>query len=442
MRIALLLCLGLALIIRFATLSPPTRDADLDETIGEDVSFEATVIREPIHKENNQRIIAELESGARVTISAERYPKFRYGDRIQLSGKVRLPESFETDTGRTFAYDTYLEKDGIAYQMLYPSIELVRSGEGNILFRTLFSIRRAFLASLRNSLPEPHSSLVSGITIGVEDGLGKKYEDLFRAVGLIHIIVLSGYNITIVSESVIRLLGFFPRLVALSGGASAVVLFVIMAGASAATIRAAIMAILVVVARALGRKYNISRALLIAGCVMVFHNPHILLHDPSFQLSFLATLGLVYGTPLVKGLFQKLPETFGIRESAISTSATQLFVMPLILYQMGQMSLVALPANILVLWSMPAIMFSTLLTGVLGFISPFIALPFSFTAQLLSEYILFVAEALSKVPHASVTFPPMHWSMLVLMYGILGLWIFWKRKSSTELTKLYEAQRS
>lgn len=424
MRIAFLLCMGLTLTFRFLTLSSPTRDAHLDETIGEDVSFEAVVIREPVHKENNQRMLVELENGARVTVSMERYPKFMYGDRLKLSGKVRLPEDFETDTGRMFAYDAYLEKDGIAYQMLYPSIELVRSGEGNILFRTLFKIRRAFLASLRNSLPEPHSSLVSGITIGVEDGLGKKYEDLFRAVGLIHIIVLSGYNITIVSESVIRLLGFLPRLIALSSGASAVVLFVIMAGASAATIRAAIMAILVVVARMIGRKYDISRALLIAGCVMVFHNPHILLHDPSFQLSFLATLGLVYGTPLVKGLFQKLPETFGIRESAISTSATQLFVMPLILYQMGQMSLAALPANILVLWSMPAIMFSTLLTGVLGFISPFIALPFSFVAQLLSEYILFVAEALSKVPHASVTFPPLHWSVLIAMYVALGFWIW------------------
>lgn len=442
MRIAFLLCMSLALLLRFLTLSPPPRDVQLDETIGEEVSFEATVIREPVQKENNQRIVVELLSGARVIISAERYPKFKYGDHVQLSGKVRLPESFETDTGRIFVYDKYLEKDGIAYQMLYPTIELIESEQGNVIFETLFKIRRAFLDSIRRNLPEPNAGLVSGITIGVEDGLGKKFEEIFRTVGIIHIIVLSGYNITIVSESVIRVFSFLPRIVALSSGAITVVLFVIMAGASAATVRAAIMAILVVLARMIGRKYDISRALLIAGYVMVFHNPYILLHDPSFQLSFLATLGLVYGTPLVKSLFQKLPETFGIRESAISTSATQLFVMPLILYQMGQMSLVALPANILVLWSMPAIMFSTLLTGVLGFLSPFIALPFSFVAQLLSEYILFVAEALSKIPYASVTLPPLHWGMLALMYGILGLWILWKRKSSTELTKLHEAQRS
>ena len=421
----ILICVAVVAVgVRFLTLSPPVHDAYLDETLGKEVSFEALIIREPTHKENNQRIVVGLPSDARVTISAERYPKFEYGDYVKLSGKVRLPESFETESGRMFAYDSYLEKDGIAYQMLYPKTELISRNNGNVLFEALFKVRRAFLSSIRTTIPEPHASLVLGITIGVEDGLGKKFEDLFRTVGIIHIIVLSGYNITIVSEFMARAFKFLPHKLPSILGIMSVVLFVIMAGASAATIRAAIMAILVVVARLIDRPYNISRALLIAGGVMVFHNPHILFHDPSFQLSFLATLGLVYGTPLVARVFVKLPETFGIRESATTTAATQLFVLPLLLYQTGQMSVVALPANILVLWSMPFIMATTFGAGVIGFFSSTLALPFSLIAYTFSEYVFFIAETLARLPLALFALPPFHWSLLAVMYGTLFFLVY------------------
>ncbi|MEK7147475.1 MAG: ComEC/Rec2 family competence protein, partial [Patescibacteria group bacterium] len=98
----------------------------------------------------------------------------------------------------------------------------------------------------------------------------------FRTVGVIHIVVLSGYNITIVAEFIMRLLAFLPRAARLAGGALAIILFAVMTGGSATIVRASLMAILVVVARATGRIYGITRALLLAGFLMVLHNPKIL----------------------------------------------------------------------------------------------------------------------------------------------------------------------
>lgn len=422
------LILMAVIFVRFITLDPPIRDSHIDEHIEEKVEIKGLIVREPSHKENNQRLLVEVSSGARISVIAERFPRLRYGDVIRLKGKIREPEAFETETGRIFNYDSYLAKDGIAYQMLYPEVELISSGGGSVVFRALFAIRRSFLESISRGIREPNAALVSGITIGAEDGLGEKWEEIFRRVGLVHIIVLSGYNITIVADMLIRAFSFLPRIVALSSGAVGIIAFVLMAGASAATVRAGIMALLVIIAQTIGRRYDASRALCIAGGLMVLHNPHILLHDPSFQLSFLATLGLIYGTPLVSKWFVWIPEKAGFRESAVSTTATQLFVLPLLLYQTGNLSLISLPANISVLWTMSFVMLSTFCAGVVGIFSYWLAFPFALFAYLVSGYVLFIADVFSRIPFASLVVPPMHWGLLVLAYTALGFWIYMKKR--------------
>ena len=137
---------------------------------------------------------------------------------------------------------------------------------------------------------------------------------LFRIVGLIHIVVLSGYNMTVVADGVARLFRFLSLRSRTVVGTVLIILFSLMVGGGATVIRAAIMTILALIARTLGRVADAGRLLFIAGIIMLLENPRILLGDPSFQLSFLATLGLIYLSPLVEKRLMWIPsETMRIR---------------------------------------------------------------------------------------------------------------------------------
>jgi len=194
---------------------------------------------------------------------------------------------------------------------------------------------------------------------------------------------------------------------------------------TATVVRASFMALLVLLARATGRTYAITRALFIAGFFMILHNPKILVFDSSFQLSFTATIGLIYVAPKIEQYFKLVPTRWQLREFATATVATQLLVLPMILYKMGDLSLVALPVNLLILASIPITMLFGFLTGIIGFMSTFLSLPFAFVTYALLTYQLKVVDLFASLPFASLhvnSFPL--WGAL-LLYALYGL-LIWK----------------
>jgi competence protein ComEC len=118
------------------------------------------------------------------------------------------------------------------------------------------------------------------------------------------------------------------------------------------------MALLVLLARGTGRIYDVRRALFLVAAAMIMWEPRILFFDPGFQLSFLATFGLLYLSEPVEKKLIWLPEWGGLRGATTSTLATQIFVLPWLLYQTGEISIVALPVNLLVLAAVPLTMLS------------------------------------------------------------------------------------
>jgi len=155
----------------------------------------------------------------------------------------------------------------------------------------------------------------------------------------------------------------------------------------------------------------------------VFTNPLILLHDPSFQLSFLATLGLLLLSEKISARLTFVPEKFLLREVASATLATQIFVLPLLLYQTGNLSLVALPANLFILAAIPGAMLFGFLTGMAGFVSAGIASLFGFITYLFLAYILSAVNFFSHLPFAAVTVPEFPVWVLLGAYAFLGIFI-------------------
>lgn len=402
----------------------------LEAHVGQNVVLTGIIAEEPSQKEKNQHLVVRTEGliegsattsvQARVLVSAERYPRFAYGDRVTLSGVVKKPASFETDNGRTFDYVHYLAKDAIFYTMVYPSVERVATGEGNPLRAGLFAIRHIFLGGLQSVLPEPENALLAGITIGADDALGDALNTQFRTAGIVHIVVLSGYNITIVADWLMKLVAFFlPFALSLATGALGIIAFALLAGTSATVVRASIMSLLALLARATGRTYVVGRALWIAGGAMLLYNPLLLVFDPSFQLSFLATIGLIYGSPMVAMYMRRVTVRYGLRELLSATIATQIFVLPLILYRGGVFPLYAIPVNLLVLPIVPPLMGIGMLVGALGALHPLLGIPLALVAYALLRFILIVVELFTALPFAGIALPPFSFFILAALYAVI-----------------------
>jgi competence protein ComEC len=183
------------------------------------------------------------------------------------------------------------------------------------------------------------------------------------------------------------------------------------------------MATLALVARATGRNYDVARALILAGVFMIFLNPMLLVYDVSFQLSFLATVAVIFLAPRIEKYFLWVPDIFELRDIVSVTVAAYIFVFPFILYQMGNFSLVALPANVLILPFIPFTMALGFLTGFAGLIWYVLAVPFGFISYLFLHYELSVISFFSNLPFAAFYFPdfPLFLTTLIYVYFIYRL---------------------
>lgn len=413
----------------FADRSGP--QVALDSYIGQSITLEGLVVDEPDERESVTRLVIAVEK-TKILITTIREPKYSYGDRISISGKLEKPENFTDETTlREVDYVSHLAKDGIYYEMFKPRIEFLARGDGNWFIEKLFAFKHAFITNINRVIPEPHSALLGGLVVGAKQSLGKKLLDDFRTVGVIHIVVLSGYNITIIAYFIEWLFSGLRKNARLIIAATAMILFALMVGASATVVRATIMALLVILARSSGRVYIVTRALLIAGFFMLLHNPKILVFDTSFQLSFLATVGLIYLSPLVESRVQWVTERCGIRAIVVATVATQLFVLPFLLYKTGVFSIVSLPVNLLILSAIPITMLFGFLAGMTAFISTVLALPFAYGAYALLAYELAVVEWFARLPFAAVALASFPLWLVVLWYAGYGVIILRMRQKNS-----------
>ena len=395
-----------------------------EEQVGVKISLQGVVVDEPDERENYTRYIVELGKGINMLITAHHYPSFEYGDKVEVKGILKKPKDFSE-----FSWSDYLAKDDIFFEIFYPEIKLIASNQGSFIKYQLLSLKEKILSNVSLVIPEPHSALLGGLTFGAKRSMPSELLEDFRKTGIIHIVVLSGYNVTIVADAIMRVFSFLPFLFGIGFGVLGIMGFAIMAGASATVVRASLMAILVLLARATGRIYEITIALFAAGFLMLLHNPKILRFDASFQLSFLATIALIYVVPIIEPHLKFFPKKWKIREVASATIATQIFVLPLLLYKMGLFSVVSLPVNLLILLFIPATMFFGFVTAAAGFISTLISTPLGWITYGLLEYQLKVVELFSALPFVSFNIPNFPLWLMLLVYVTYAI-LFVKLRSN------------
>lgn len=397
----------------------------LEARLNQKIELIGVVKGEPDVREGNVRLYVraqkilspeegEVETGVLVIVPL--HTEVAYGDEIRVSGTLQKPEAFETGEGRVFDYPGFLAKEGILYEVPFAHIESTGNSEKFFLKKFAIAVKRFYINGLASVLPEPLSGLAAGITAGDKRGLGKELSDTFQVVGLTHIVVLSGYNIMVVLAAIGSLLARMPRIIRLGISGLVALLFVLMTGGASSSVRAAFMALVAIAGKLTGRVYLAMRALLLIAFCMVLWNPYVLVFDPGFQLSVLATFGLIAFSGAVAKRLQFVTESFGLREIISTTIATQFVVLPLLLYKNGVFPFYTLPVNLLSLVVLPWAMLASFIAGAAGAMVGGFAVVFAAPALVLLSYVTFIAKLFASLPFSSIQIPAFGVALLCALY--------------------------
>lgn len=414
-------------IFRFQIANTPP-PATLESRVEKEITLSGIIIDEPDVRENNQKLTVQIKNDkfkVKILLSVPLNEEYKYGDKIKFLGTLKKPENFITDQGKEFDYINYLRKDGIFYLVSYPKIDVVSHQNGNFIKSTLFYVKEKFLSKMNLVIRKPESLLMGGLILGEKSAFDESLRQSFVDTGTIHIVALSGYNVTIVAEWIMKIFSFGSSItggsylspnIGIGVGIFSILLFVLMTGGASTALRAGIMASLALFARAVGRNYDVGRALVLAGVAMILVNPFILAFDVSFQLSFIATVAVIFFAPRIERYFMWVTPKFELRDIVSVTCAAYIFVLPFILYKMGNLSLVALPANILILPIIPLTMLFGFLTGFTGIIGYLFSIPFGFISYLMLHYELAVIAFFSHLPFAALSIPDFPFILTILIY--------------------------
>lgn len=374
---------------------------DWSEKEGQKIEIIGKIIREPILRQETQRVVVETEKGL-ISVILPRAIIYQYGDLLSLSGEIKIPEN-----NPPFFWKNYLAKENIFAEMMFPEKRLIYQSLEPSIFGYAQRVKSFFVSVTQKNISEPYASLLTGLILGDYSDLSSQLKEDYRRAGLTHVLVVSGYHLSLIADNLIKLLqsfGLAPLFVFWISFVS-IVFYSAIAGFSPSVIRAAIMAILVLIARSNSRFYNVYNALLLAAILMIWHNPKILLFDFGFQLSFLATMGLIYLYPYFVKIWQLEKKSFlNWKQCLAGTFSALVFVFPWIFYKTGEISLIAPLSNFLVLPLIP-------LTMILGFIFICFAAFLPFLSLLLSPLIYFLLNYQLKIVEILATW---QWSVIFL----------------------------
>ena len=303
--------------------------------------------------------------------------------------------------------------------VLYILIYFVRLQQGgwDIELDLLPELRENLDKRIVSLLPSPQAQLLSGVVLGLKKDLPSDLKLALRDTSTLHMVVVSGQNLSLLAALILRLSGILTRRLAIALSILTACFYVILTGGDIPVLRAVLMAFLSLLAQFFGRQNDGLRVLVIVGGLLLLINP-FWIQDLSFQLSFLATLGLVVITPILSTNFARLP--LFLRENLAVTIGAQLMVFPVIAQNFHQLSLVSLPANLLTLWTIPYIMGWGLVLLVIASISVALGQIISLVLEVMLTYFIYIVKFFASLPFAWEYVGEQVWIVWVGYYMVLA----------------------
>lgn len=342
------------------------------------------------------------------------------GDTVMVTGKL-YPRLGNNLGGISFATITVVER-------------------GNFWVDTL---RRRFAAGMQSALPEPAASFALGLLIGQRTTLPEDVSTQLQHVGLTHVIAVSGYNLTILVIACRRMFASRSKFQTIAACLGLLAVFLLITGNSPPIVRASLISVLGLWAWYYGHSVKPLVLLLVSAAITVLANPLYAWGNVSWYLSFLAFAGVLILAPLVAKRLLGSSEPPLLVAVLIETCCANIAVLPYILFIFGQVSVVSIPANLLVVPLVPLAMLFGLAAGVSGMLVPFVAGWVSWPAKVLLTYMLDSAQLLSRIPQSFIRDIGFSWQSMLLAYAIMGsvilvLWHKTKTRPNVKATPLQD----
>ncbi|MBN1428674.1 MAG: ComEC/Rec2 family competence protein [Anaerolineae bacterium] len=351
---------------------------------------------------------APQKARGRVLVETTTIRDYHFGERVKLHGELRTPPVLED-----FSYRDVLARKGVYSTMSYTQVDVVADHQADPIRHILFDFRARAHRMVNRLLPDPQAALLSGILLGIEADISPEVSDDFSMVGATHVIVISGSNLVIIVGLIQSLTRRVMRerlsaVVTIAG----VVFYTLFVGGDPAVTRAAFMVTLGLVGNQLSRQSYGMSSLGFAAWAMTIINPFTL-WDVSFQLSFLATLGLIlYVDPLQKLLENSLLKVLSaertkqivgaISDAFVVTVAAQITTTPIIALYFGRFSLLSLPTNFLIIPAQTPLM----VLGGLAVIAAFVFFPLgqviAWGSWVFLTWTIEIVRFFADLPYASI----------------------------------------
>ncbi len=426
---SLLLLVAVLGLIR-AGAPPLPSDHVVRFTLPARATLEGQLVEEPIrYAPDRVGLLIEAEAvqngrerqPARGTVQVTLYgepPLLTEGQRVRGEFRLHRPAGFRNPSG--FNFPAHLAREGIY---------VVGSGRADRLEPLTpedppwtVRVKRWALATLGRNLPPTSAALLAGLLIGERTELPRSVDDSFRRAGVYHILAVSGFNVALVASTVFLglMLLKIPRRLVASIASVVVVGYGLVVGSQPSVLRATVMGLLLLLGLLLEREVNLFNSLALAALGVLLWRPGDL-WEPGFQLSFAATLGIIWLAPTAIAFLKPCGWPKWLAAAVSVSVGAQLAVTPIMLSHFNQLSLIGIVANLVVV---P-------LAGVatnLGLAALLATLISKGLGHLLFESLWLILLALraatrlaAALPGAMVHLPAPHWSVVVAFYMLLAL---------------------
>lgn len=317
---------------------------------GQSLSLQVQLTQEPQLSNKGQQFAVQTPDNQAIYIKTSAVPVYHYGDALAIQGSLQVRKG---------------DKDHMFLTLSYPKIQR-KEGTHNPVIEASIFIRQQSSALFDQTLPSISSSLLQGIVFGAKEDFPTEFKDHLRSTGVLHVIAASGMNVSFFTGAVMFSLGaLLKRRLAIIVSIFAVIFYSFLVGFEPSIVRASVMALIAFAASFFGRQSLGVWVLLVTGYLMLMWQPGFLF-DVGFQLSFLATLGIL----IIGKRFGDMSAFGFLAEDIKTTISAEVATLPILLATFGQVGILSLVVNTLVLWTVPILMVLGSLSVLVGIVIP------------------------------------------------------------------------
>ncbi len=282
-------------------------------------------------------------------------------------------------------------------------------------------IRQTFEKSISGQFEAPESYLLMGILLGSDFlKFDRRFNDVLVSTGTIHVAVVSGYNLSVVLNLFEKFFGKSYTFTKITATLLMTLTYALISGFEPPVIRAWVMLLLSLLARFSGRNISSLYALLVSGAIIVIIIP-FMASSLSFQLSFMATLGLILFSDMFSGMLHwlKIPRESYLLEDFIASLSAQLMVLPLISNKFGIINILGLLSNSVVLWVVPYITLLGFLFLAINLFNTFLVSTVVLILKIPLKFFVYVLTELSTLSSMNIYFRMSDWAMFLYYFIIV-----------------------